>query len=194
MDIDRLCLERAIERFIDSGVAQDAFDVYFCYLEMFIGEYGKSRRMIELLSEFETNSSSLLMKHRDHYSHSVYVFILGLAIYESNKNYRDAYKEFYGFDKKDAVAAQKAEYHYLQYWGLASLFHDIGYPFELPFEQVASYFEDNGKKRSEMPFIAFNGINSYIELDDKAKDILKSIYPDKEFNSTNEIYSYEIAK
>jgi hypothetical protein len=193
MDIDRLCLERAIERFVDSGVAHDAFDVYFCYLEMFVGEYGKSRRMIELLSEFETNSSSLLMKHRDHYSHSVYVFILGLAIYETNKNYRDAYKEFYGFDKIDTAAAQKSAHHYLQYWGLASLFHDIGYPFELPFEQVASYFEEGGKERSEMPFISFNRMDSYSVLDSKAKDILKSIYPDKEFNSTNEIYAYEIA-
>lgn len=193
MDIDRLCLERAIERFVDSGVAHDAFDVYFCYLEMFVGDYGKSRRMIELLSEYETNSSSLLMKHRDHYSHSVYVFVLGLAIYESNKNYRDTYNEFYGFETKDPVAAQKAAHHYLQYWGLSSLFHDIGYPFELPFEQVASYFEYNGKKRNEMPFIEFNRMESYIALDDKAKDILKSIYPDKEFNSTNELYAYEIA-
>lgn len=73
MDIDRLCLERSIECFMETGIAEDAFSVYFCYLEMFIARYGKSRRMIELLSEFETNSSSLLMKHRDYYSHSVYV-------------------------------------------------------------------------------------------------------------------------
>lgn len=42
MDVDRLCLENAVNRFMDSGVAQDAFDVYFCYLEMFVGEYGKT--------------------------------------------------------------------------------------------------------------------------------------------------------
>ena len=63
MDIDRLCMERAVERFMKSGVTEDAFDVYFCYLEMFIGRYGKSRRMIELLSEFENNSSAVLMRH-----------------------------------------------------------------------------------------------------------------------------------
>ena len=81
MDIDRLCLENAMLRFLDSGAAQDAFDVYYCYLEMFVGSYGSTKRMVEMLSEFETNGSSLLMKHRDHYSHSVYVFALGLAIY-----------------------------------------------------------------------------------------------------------------
>ena len=88
-DIDRLCLENAVDRFLKSGKKEDAFDVYFCYLEMFVGDYEKTRRMIELLSEFEANGSGLLMKHRDHYSHSVYVFVLGLAIFEANKVYRE---------------------------------------------------------------------------------------------------------
>lgn len=80
-DIDRLCLETALGRFLRSGRKEDAFDVYFCYLEMFVGSYKETSRMIELLSEFEANGSRLLMSHRDHYSHSVYVFALGLAIY-----------------------------------------------------------------------------------------------------------------
>ncbi|WP_461811734.1 hypothetical protein, partial [Faecalimonas sp.] len=54
-DIDRLCLEKAIERFLKSGKKEDAFDVYFCYLEMFIGDYEKNRRVVELLSEYEVN-------------------------------------------------------------------------------------------------------------------------------------------
>ena len=73
-DIDRLCLSNAVKRFLKSGKKEDAFDVYYCYLEMFVGDYEKTRRMIELLSEFEENGSGLLMKHRDHYVHSVYVF------------------------------------------------------------------------------------------------------------------------
>ena len=39
MDIDRLCLENALARFLKSGKKEDAFDVYFCYLEMFVGDY-----------------------------------------------------------------------------------------------------------------------------------------------------------
>ena len=66
MDVERLCLEHELEKFFDSGVAEDAYTVYYCYLEMFVGQYGHSRRMVELLSEFESNASSLLMKHRDH--------------------------------------------------------------------------------------------------------------------------------
>jgi hypothetical protein len=66
-DIDRLCLENSIDYFLKSGKKEDAFNVYFCYMEMFVGDYDKTRRMIELLSEFEENGSGLLMKHRDHY-------------------------------------------------------------------------------------------------------------------------------
>lgn len=162
MDIDRLCLENAVKRFLAGGRKEDAFDVYFCYMEMFIGSYNNCNRMIELLSEYENNGSSMLMKHRDHYSHSVYVFLIGIAIFESNEKFRDTYTAFYKDSlKKDQTIA----HHFLEYWGLAALFHDIGYPFEIPFEMVCSYFEERGAnanrgktKRSEWPFISFNNI------------------------------------
>lgn len=190
MDIERLCLENAVKRFVDSGVAQDAFDVYFCYLEMFVGEYGKTRSMIELLSEFEMNSGSLLMKHRDHYSHSVYVFVLGLAIYETNEPYRRAYQEFYGLESERETA-----HHYLQYWGLASLFHDIGYPFELPFEQVTSYFELDHKDRADMPMIVYHGLEKYVKISEQSKRALAKLYQEEGvvFESTDELFAHDIA-
>lgn len=190
MDIERLCLETALKRFLDSGAAQDAFDVYFCYMEMFIGSYGSSRMMIEMLSEFEMNGSSLLMKHRDHYSHSVYVFALGLAIYETNSNYRNAYKKYYGFDSEE----KKAAYHFLQYWGLSSLFHDIGYPFELPFEQVEAYFEVRGDKRKNNPYVAYIGLEKFVSIDSETQEILKQLYGEKDaFVDTDELFAYDIA-
>lgn len=203
MDIDRLTLAKAVERFIDSGIAQDAFDVYFCYLEMFVGSYGRSRRMIELLSEFENNGSSLLMKHRDHYSHSVYVFALGLAIYETNALYRTAYEAYYAGQLTDG---QTAAHHFLQYWGLASLFHDIGYPFELPFEQVESYFEERQEKgqagdRSQYPFLAYHGLEKYIRLDAETQKRLKALlgYKPQEPDSvpaktTDDLFAYCLAE
>ena len=130
-DIDRRCLEVAIHRFMESGMAKDAFDVYFCYIEMFIGSYGKTKKMIEMLSEFEANASSLLMKHRDHYSHSVYVFIIGLAFYYESEtfrfSYQNAYKELMEKDGFDSGEPNERAAHFLKYWGLSSLFHDIGY-------------------------------------------------------------------
>lgn len=164
-DIDRMCLENAVHRFMRSGVAEDAFDVYFCYLSMFIGSYGSSRKLVELLAEFETNASVLLMKHRDHYSHSVYVFILGLAIYEKNAKVREAYKSFYDLKEERAAA-----HHFLKYWGLTALFHDIGYPFELPFEQVKSYFGDTIK---DVPFVAYKGVENYTRLSHSERQCLE---------------------
>ena len=156
MDIDKLCLENAMSRFLDSGSDRDAFDVYFCYMEMFLGDYSATRSMVELLSEYENNGSSLLMKHRDHYAHSVYVFALGLAFYETNSKYRCIYADYYGLTDQTEAA-----HHYLRYWGLTALFHDIGYPMELPFEQVAAYFEVNREDRCEKPYIAYHCLGSF---------------------------------
>lgn len=188
-DIDRLCLEKAIDRFLKSGKKEDAFDVYFCYLEMFVGDYEKTRRMIELLSEFESNGSGLLMKHRNHYSHSVYVFCLGLAIYESNEIYRETYKKYYGIED-----AQKAAHHYLRYWGLASLFHDIGYPFELPFEQVCAYFEVDNDKREERPFVAYHALEAFVKMDGDVREELKKVFGDRDFATTDELFAYVYTK
>lgn len=188
-DIDRLCLENALNRFLKSGKKEDAFDVYFCYLEMFVGDYEKTRRMIELLSEFEANGSTLLMKHRDHYSHSVYVFALGLAVYQTNQIYRATYQEYYHLSGEHEAAC-----HYLQYWGLASLFHDIGYPFELPFEQVASYFEVGGDKREERPFVAYHGLEPFLTIDEHTRASLESIVGKADYTTTNELFAYSLSK
>ena len=155
-DTDRLCLERAIHRFMCTGASQDAFDVYFCYLEMFVGSYASCKQMIELLAEFESNASVLLMKHRDHYAHSVYVFVLGIAIYQKSVRFRNAYREMYRLEDDRQAAA-----HFLEHWGLTALFHDIGYPFELPFEQVKSYF---GGTIERVPYVSYQGIDIFISL------------------------------
>lgn len=99
MDINRLCLERELEKFMDSAATQDAYTVFYCFLEIFFGNYEKYKKRVELLSEYESNGSSLLMKHRDQ-------------------------------------ASAEAAHFFLKYWGMTSLFHDIGYPFELTFEQI----------------------------------------------------------
>ena len=194
MDINRLCLERELEKFIDSGVAEDAYTIYYCYLEIFLGHYGKSKKMVELLSEFESNGSSLLLKHRDHYSHSVYVFALGLAIYESNNSFRATFKSFYGFDpdEKNREEDRKAACCFLEYWGLTSLFHDIGYPFELPFEQVLSYFEVMGRGRGNSLFLSYRNVDAITAIGDEAKEHFRELYG-RGFNSTEELFAFGVA-
>ena len=191
MDLDRLCLEKALEAFIDSGIAEDAYAVYYCFLEIFFGQYRLSKKMVELLSEYEANGSSLLMKHRDHYSHSVYVFALGLAIYETNEAYRHSFRAFYRLeDKKENEAANL----FLEYWGLTSLFHDIGYPFELPFEQVLSYFEVDDQERGKNSlFLAYRSVEALTGLDGNASDRLEELY-ERRFSTTTELLAFDIAR
>ena len=189
MDIDRLCLKNELGKFIDSGVAEDAYTVYYAYLEMFIGEYGRSQSMVELLSEFESNASSLLMKHRDHYSHSVYVFALGLAIYEMNPDFRKAFINFYSLDPNDGPAAAA---FFLKFWGLTALFHDIGYPFEIPFEQVISYFEVDRKKRAPgLLYIAYHDLEQFTAIADKENDQLEALYG-RRFSSVCDLLAHGI--
>ena len=194
MDIDRLCLARAIERFMASGEKEDAFDVYFCYLEMFGGGYNCSRRMIELLSEYESTASNLLMAHRDHYSHSVYVFLLGLAMYDAMAVVREEYKRFYAINDETVAA-----HHFLQFWGMTSLFHDIGYPFEISFQQVKAYFsqrniESNKPKDVQgVPFVCFGNMDEYIRIDQRAKDKLKEWY-NQDFDTIEQWLAYDIEK
>lgn len=192
MDIDRLCLARSIERFMESGCREDAFDVYFCFLEMFGGGYSTSRRMIELLSEYESTASTMLMSHRDHYSHSVYVFLLGVAMFDSIPIVRNEYKRFYKI-KEDRTAA----HHFLQFWGMTALFHDIGYPFEISFEQITSYFSQRNEENDRvehtknMPFVCYGNMNSYLRIDKQAKLKLKDWY-NRNFKTFEEWLAFDI--
>lgn len=157
---------------------------------MFLGEYGKTKKIIEMPSEFETNASSLLMKHRDHYSHLAYVFIMGLAFYHSSpsfrKAYHNSYKNFIGNSGEKLSTDEKAQdaCHFLKYWGMTSLFHDIGYPFELTFEQVKSYFGDTIEN---VPFVPFN-MNRF--ENSKTADILKKT--DKLINELSQSYTNSV--
>ena len=190
-DLDRLCLEKALEEFIASGTAEDAYTVYYCYLEMFLGRYGNSKRMVELLSEYESNGSSLLMKHRDHYSHSVYVFALGLAIYETNEPFRRRFRAFYALEGEPETASAGL---FLEFWGLTALFHDIGYPFELPFEQVLSYFEVEHRKRGRgCPYLAYHDLGALMGLDEGAVERFETVYG-RRFGTVNELLAFDIAR
>ena len=206
MDLNRLCLERELEKFMDSAATQDAYTVFYCFLEIFFGNYGKYKKRVELLSEYESNGSSLLMKHRDHYVHSVFVFALGLAIYESNENFRRAFNSYYHFEQTEARTkddrAQKnrnqespgAAHYFLKYWGMTSLFHDIGYPFELVFEQVMAFFDaDDDDRTAKNPFIVYKNMKTMTELSPRAQERFEKMYGRK-FRTIDEVLAFDLTK
>ena len=156
-DIDRLCMENAIHKFVETGSREDAFDIYFCFIDIFFGnEKNTSRKLIELISQFEAEDSK--------FAHSAYVFLIGLAIYQTSSAFRKAYATYYRTaiaEGDDKVRARSAAGHFLKYWGMASLFHDIGYKLESSFELIKNSF---GNTLVNVPYTALKGIDNYTRL------------------------------
>lgn len=138
-------IHKSILLFLDNCKMENAFRVYEEFFTAYwIGTQGDKNPFIELLQKmklFEENAGQLLPKQRDHYVHSVYVFILGLAIFSQNENYRMIFNKTI-LDKsvyKDLYDTKNEEFFYR--WGIASLFHDIAYPLEITIKQINVYID-----------------------------------------------------
>ena len=191
---DLLCFKNAVRQFLGSGRKEDAFSVYFCFCEIFklFGQgYDNTKKLLEMLSDHEYHSGELLSKHRDHYSHSVYVFALGLAIYKHDGFFRKTYLNFYGLKDGGYSALQ-----FMKFWGLVALFHDIGYPFQLAHEQIKTYSEEVcGKDTKVNPYVSFGNMQEFIKLDDGVKEILDNAFPGRDaFGNINELFAYGLKK
>lgn len=189
---DKRCFENAMKSFLNSGRKEDAFTVYFCFCEIFelFGKgYDNTKKLLELLSDHEYHSGELLSKHRDHYSHSVYVFALGLAIYANDPSYRDNYLRFYNLEK-----GGKSACHFLKFWGMTALFHDIGYPFQLAHEQIKTYSEEVwGKKNPGNPYVSYGNLANLIAIDEKVSKRLSKTFSAK-ITDINELLACGLEK
>ena len=66
--IDAMCFKTSLNEFLRTGTKEDAFEVYFCYAEIFktFGGYGNGiDKLLNLLYDHESKAATLLMKHRD---------------------------------------------------------------------------------------------------------------------------------
>lgn len=188
-DIDQLCFKNALARFIRTGTREDAFDVFFCYAEIFktFGGYKNGiDSLLQLLYHHESTSASLLKKHRDHYSHSVYVFALGLSIFMNNKNMREAFVAHFG--------KKKLYYNFLKYWGMAALFHDIGYPYEIAFLQVKQYGEKiDNKDLAYRLRMRYDNLDGFVALSDEEVERCGEFMP-RGKSDVNSLFTDQILK
>jgi len=198
-DTDIRCLTNALCRALTMGTRELAFDVYFAFAEIFkIFDSSNDRVdiLIETLMEYEENSGRLVERHRDHYVHSVYIFALGLVFFENNAKYRNAYMKFYGY-----TDVKEAKRNFLYDWGMCSLFHDIGYPFEMTHLQLTEYanklkFEcsdtsENGRISYQLK-MCVNNPEAFGEITQNSSKIKSFVAPDGECN-VNNILAYDIA-
>ncbi|NMC59245.1 MAG: hypothetical protein GYA51_07680 [Candidatus Methanofastidiosa archaeon] len=136
---------KSINNFLQDKTEEKAYEVYKSFFEAYwIGIQEKVNPFLELtqiMKNFEEYGGKLIEKHRDHYIHTVFVFLLGLAIYVQNSNFRKSFDE-YALNKEvypDSYDTKNEEFFYR--WGLASLSHDIAYPLEIIVKQANEYIK-----------------------------------------------------
>ncbi len=160
-DIDIHCLRVSVQRFLKNATRENAFDVYFCFNEIFRlfgdGYRDNTFTLSELLSSYEFSTGAVVDKLRDHYVHSVYVFLIGISIYTQNKTARSTFDSLCCDSKKNAIE------EFLYRWGIVALFHDVGYPFELAFIQIRSYSDELKKivPSKALPMVSFRNIEGF---------------------------------
>lgn len=187
-----LCFRTATAKFCKSGKKSDAFVVFFCFSEIFrlFGNgYENIDELVELLADHEYHAGELLMKHRDHYVHSAYVFALGIALYAGDDAYRREFCSFYGLKGNDF-------YEFLRLWGMTSLFHDIGYPFQLAHEQIKAYTDGVLKKDGENnPYVSFGNLDAFLAINETQNAYLqKALNTQETFSNFDELLAHGIEK
>lgn len=171
----KIFMRQAIREFLDNETKETAFAVYRTFFDSYrIAIEGSSNPFIDLLDmlkSYEENAAVLIDRQRDHYIHSVNVFLLGLCIYAGNAEFRSVFDQKI-MDKKEypfSYDTKNEEFFYR--WGLASLFHDVGYPVEIVGRQINKFIDfatDVGGKEKpvnvQLSFENFEEINRISEI------------------------------
>ncbi|WP_407375887.1 RyR domain-containing protein [Methanobrevibacter sp.] len=199
-----------IDVFLEKETAYNAYEIYQTFFMIYqitaeeksetekitessiVNEPNTLLELVKIMKKYEENTGDLIEKQRDHFIHSVNVFLLGLAIYAQNENYREAfqnyvlespYKKYYRF-KKDEISNEE----FLYRWGVAALFHDIGYPVEIIGKQLNKFINDGVKSISStyvadtaIDFKDFNEFNTIVKSDPNFADHFTEVYPNAKF-------------
>jgi hypothetical protein len=114
--------------------------------------------LLDIMEGFELGAGKLLGRHRLHYFHVFYVWLLGLCIYHRNPTVRTAVngwiqKEYGPEDRRDLLAGIQDVDLFLYEWTLAGIFHDIAYPFEISLKAINKFFADATGESRERVFV-----------------------------------------
>ncbi|MFA5523144.1 MAG: RyR domain-containing protein [Tissierellales bacterium] len=184
-------LKEAIANFLKDENKETAFDVYVTFFDSYkILLQGKKNfiDLLDVLKSYEENAATLIDKQRDHYVHSVNVFVLGLAIYAQNKNLRTIIEEDHEKNSKSREKYESSRKEFLFKWGIASLCHDVGYPVEITNNQIKKFIklvsDVDGENKSADPYLAFKDFEVLnrvptISIDDNSIADLNHIDPNK---------------
>ena len=203
-------LKAGIDVFLDNETAYNAYEIYQTFFMIYqitsenksdgaritdssiVSEPNTLLDLIKIMKKYEENTGELIEKQRDHFIHSVNVFLLGLAIYSQNRNYRDMFQAYVldsPYEKYYKTGdGEFSHEEFLYRWGVASLFHDIGYPVEIIGKQLNKFINDSVKSISgtygadtAIDFKDFNDFNTIVKMDPDFADKYTSVYPRAKF-------------
>lgn len=168
-------ISSAIMEFFDDESIQEAYDVYSFFLDIYRFNISGEQSFIDLLDilrKYEENAAVLSDKQRDHYIHSVNVFLLGLAIYSQNANFRQIFDLYLNDEDRNIKHFDTNHEEFFFRWGIAALFHDSGYPIEIINNQFSKFIsfvagKDEKGKPTAKPYLSyfdFEKINSIENL------------------------------
>lgn len=178
-------LRQAVLEFLENETKRNAFAVYESFFDSYritlAGDTNPFIDLLDVLRAYEENAATLIDKQRDHYIHSVNVFILGLCIYIRNAKFRATF-DARNMDKADYPHSYDTKHEEFFYrWGIASLFHDVGYPVEIIGNQISKFMafatevDDKVKVKSHLEFDNFEELNSIVEVIPK-REFIKTYY------------------
>lgn len=127
--------------------------------------YGKGNysEHIKKLIDIESGIKKFKKSHRDHITHSAYVFLLGIFLYSSDESIQKSIKK----KCENLPLNGSNEKKFLFMWNIISTFHDIGYPFDSFSKEMNSYMEMINKPGKNIVGYKENSFN--IEFNNVAK-------------------------
>ena len=165
-------IQQAIYNFIENGNKENAFFVYSIFFDVYrikTNDEVPFVDMLDLMRAYEEKAASFNEKQRDHYVHSVSVFILGLSLFGSSTRLQDAFAAQYNCESSLKMAFDNTSEEFFFRWGMAALLHDIGYPVEIIFNQLRSYFTlftgDREAMKTINPHVAYMDCDCLNSLD-----------------------------
>lgn len=161
----KMLLSEAIYDFLAEPNKKKAYAVYSMFFDVYRTSAESKKSFVDLLDMlrgYEEQASTLSDGQRDHYVHSVNVFVLGLCIYSQNRIVRDAFDREYDHEAYIRAFHGNQE-EFLFSWGTASLFHDIGYPLEIINNQMQKFiaFVADKDKKEIGPFISYTDFEKF---------------------------------
>lgn len=187
----------SIKKFLNEKTIDNAEEVYKVFFESYwIGIQEKSENpFLEILNrmhEYEKYGGKIVIKQRDHFIHSIEVFILGINIFYNNKTIQKQFNTFIENTNYHNYYTTKFEEFFYR-WGITALFHDVAYPIEIISEQLKLYaklLDSYSIQEDNLNFIIkFEGTDKFDKIKElKIKDGYKNEF--KEKNPTLNLKEY----